>query len=331
MPFFRLKKIKKQHSKLNVLLILDNFAPLQVRISCWIRIRSEQIGKRALSWASWNESRNGSWNKNWNESRNESLKGSLTLEAAFSLSLFLFLCMCLMMPLKMMDRHRQIQGALEAVGEELSQYGYVIFCDREEVDMERQEEYAGGELLSTAYAAGAVLGQIQSEWVEDVSFAGTRIGPDDVAEIRISYKMRLPFSVFGLDSIPMEQVCRRRIWSGRDGGVTGSDNSWGSEEQEMVYIGKSSVRYHRDRTCHYIFNDLKAVGAGQIGEIRNQDGSRYQPCRTCRPGGKEGVYYVMPYGTSYHTSGSCRAIMSYVQTVPLEEVRYLGACSYCGE
>ena len=49
------------------------------------------------------------------------------------------------------------------------------------------------------------------------------------------------------------------------GMVTGMGDG---EEDEIVYIGKNSTRYHRLRTCHYLYNDLKAVDSGAVGELR---------------------------------------------------------------
>ena len=52
------------------------------------------------------------------------IRGSLTLEAALVFPLFVFLCVILLIPMRMMDRQRQIQAAVETVGEEISQYAY---------------------------------------------------------------------------------------------------------------------------------------------------------------------------------------------------------------
>ena len=165
-----------------------------------------------------------------------------------------------------------------------------------------------------------------------------------MVHIVMRYRMRLPFSVLGVSSIPVEQVCSRRMWNGADGGRFGDgDRDGNGEEDEIVYIGKNSTRYHRLRTCHYLYNDLKAVDSGAVGELRNESGGRYSPCGTCGAGsgstgnggtgsgsmGSAGTVYVMPYGTSYHLSKSCRSIIAYVQAVPLSQVEYFGECSYC--
>ena len=331
MPFFLVQNIKlKSYCPDNKTANKNATAPLQVRMRC--RLSHE---KGALSWSSCQ------------------MQGSLSIEAALSLSLFLFFCFCLIMPMKMLDRQRQIQAVMESVGEELSQYAYVEYCFRTaeeggaEVDVGRAEDTSS--ILAAAYASARILGEINREWVEAVSFEGTDIGEDEMVHIVMRYRMRLPFSVLGVSSIPVEQVCSRRMWNGADGGRFGDgDRDGDGEEDEIVYIGKNSTRYHRLRTCHYLYNDLKAVDSGAVGELRNESGGRYSPCGTCGGGsggtgsggagsggtgsgsmGSSGTVYVMPYGSSYHVSKSCRSIIAYVQAVPLPQVEYLGECSYC--
>ena len=66
-------------------------------------------------------------------------------------------------------------------GEELSQYAYVEYCFRSaeeggaEVDVGRAEDTATS-VLAAAYASARILGEINREWVEAVSFEGTDIG-----------------------------------------------------------------------------------------------------------------------------------------------------------
>lgn len=320
MPFFQaeVKKINDTRRSTPLYLTQARFAPLQVRNQyyAYIVTQIKCREKRALSWAS------------------RCAAGSLTLEAAMCLPLFLFTCVCLMMPMKMMDRQRQIQAVMESVGEELSQYAYLEYCLRtgsgETVDPQRTdgEETAG--LLGAGYAAMRILGQIDKGWIENVSFSGTDMGTDDMVRIVMEYRMRLPFSVLGLESVPVRQVCSRRMWNGADGGRCGQNGTSGEVEEETVYIGKHSTRYHRQRTCHYLYNDLKAVPSGDVDSLRNLSGARYGPCKTCKAGPGSGTVYIMPYGTSYHASKTCASIMAYVQAVPLSQVVHLGECSYCG-
>lgn len=295
-------------------------APLQVQI-CKVQIylkKKKESGKRALSWVS--------------------LKGSLTLEAALCFPLMIFFCVTLLMPMVMMDRQRQIQAVAEAVGEEISQYAYVAYLyengNENEGDVSRAENGTDDRILKKAtavYAAAAVKEKIPEKWVQDLDFYGTRITEDEKIQIVMHYKMPLPFSVFGINSIPVKTVCSRRLWTGADGGRGRKNAQIGEKEEVMVYIGKSSTRYHRQRNCHYLFHDLKQVRTEDLSGLRSQEGKKYKPCASCKSSGNSGYVYVLPYGESYHTREDCTSLSAYVQEVPLDQAEYLGACSYCSQ
>ena len=97
----------------------------------------------------------------------------------------------------------------------------------------------------------------------------------------------------------------------------------------MVYVGKNSTRYHSSASCHYLSNDLTAVSYASLSGERNSGGKKYHPCSRCAKGVTGGTVYIMPSGTSFHTSESCSAIRSYGRAVPKSDVAHLGPCSYC--
>lgn len=78
-------------------------------------------------------------------------RGSLTLEAALCFPLVVFFYVILIMPMILMDRQRQIQAAVESVGEEISQYAYVSYLYKsgkgETLDVSGTNEREGSQLL----------------------------------------------------------------------------------------------------------------------------------------------------------------------------------------
>lgn len=248
------------------------------------------------------------------------------------LPLFLFAAFCLMMPMKMIDRHRQVQAALERVGEELSQYG--AFLGTEEKEEEKPGKGLGsaiGQMFGEGYVRLRVLGSLDTEGLENISFVRSRIMEEDMIHLVMDYRIRLPFSVFGLESIPMENVCSRRAWTGRAQGKTLEDpGNQEGEEDVLVYVGKNPTRYHLSPQCHYLNNDLQQVDMSYVDGLRNSSGQRYRPCRRCVSEGQKGTVYIMPSGERYHQDRNCSAIVAYVRAVKKSQVEYLGACSYCG-
>lgn len=119
MPFFRSKSYSNYLTRHSIYKSKKFFAPLQVRTHKYVALLKQKkfSGKRALSWVSFGERRNITGEK----------RGSLTLEAALCFPLVVFFCVILIMPMILMDRQRQIQAAVESVGEEISQYAYVSY------------------------------------------------------------------------------------------------------------------------------------------------------------------------------------------------------------
>lgn len=276
------------------------------------------------------------------------MKASLSIEAALSLSLFIFFMVLLMLPFKMMDSARKMQSICEAVNKEACKYAYLMYRmdqekggekikeEGERIDKEEEESTEDAKLFRSLLGSGA-LGiytakkaeeMVDDAHIFDVSGLMTECMQDEeMIVIRLHYRYRLPFAVLGLGSIKQGVMSSRRAWIGSEG----EDEQGGSEkeEEERVYIGKTSTRYHRSRQCHYLYNDMKSVPLLVISDHRNHQGGKYKPCARCGPAGGETVY-ILPSGSSYHTSRSCSAMLSYVRSVKLSEVEHLGACSYCG-
>lgn len=244
---------------------------------------------------------------------------SLTLEAALILPLFLFVGVILMMPLRVMDVHRQVQAVGEHVSEEIGQAAYL--------SRYTEEESFWNTAAAWAYAEAAVRNRLKDLPVSQVSLLRSSFLEDgETVDLVVDYEMDMPFSVLGIESVGLTNRSFRRAWVGEDG-KTGADQE--DEKDVVVYVGKKSTRYHVSRTCHYLHNDLTAVAAGEVQYRRNDSGSCYSPCARCGRDGTATVY-IMPSGRHYHSSPSCSAIVAYVKAVWKSEVEYLGPCSYCG-
>ncbi|MDF2886407.1 MAG: hypothetical protein K0R23_792 [Lacrimispora sp.] len=265
------------------------------------------------------------------------IPGSLTIEAAMSLPIFLFAVIILMMPMKLLDDGRKVQTALENTGEELSQYVSLL------------EEFKTGENLNTAglneLPDGFINGITEQgillytrmkigryemyQGLDSVSFSRSSILKDkETIDLIMDYRIRLPFSVLGLKSIPMTARCYKRAWIGN----TLLNNDASDDTEEMVYVGRGGTRYHKKRTCHYLYNHIKAVNKTELESIRNTSGGIYKSCSRCvNQAEEDSVLYIMPSGEKYHSSKECSAITAYVRLVPLSEVIHLGACSYCSQ
>lgn len=309
---------------------------------CFHRISGKNINKKlvTLQVRILNDPKFCSLKKHFGKKAFLSVPAALTLEAAVSLVLFIFASVCLILPMKIMNTERRMQAALEKMGEDCSQYAYVT----DALEKGKLSAIAGAgdaakefcRYLASGAAQGYVRGRI-SEYIDtaavnQISLAGSAVMEDkEMIDFVMGYEVRLPFPVLGIPALKRTIRCRRRAWIGKEGKVY--SGTGGKQEQDgdtIVYIGKNSTRYHKSRSCHYLANDLSGVSLAQVRDLRNNRGGKYYPCAVC---GKNagGTVYIMPSGSSYHSTKNCTAIVAYARAVKLSEAEHLGACSYCGK
>lgn len=263
-------------------------------------------------------------------------KGSMTIEAALALPLFLFAMVMLMTLFSVMNRQRQVQAALESVCEDISKFAYAAYeIERGEMKIKPpgEEFYSFFEegrverAAMEAYAQIKLRGKLKETEISGLSLRESSFMEDgEMIHIRAAYEIKLPFPLFRMSNIAMVSSSSRRAWIGRDGGWL--KESGEEAEEDIVYVGKGGSRYHKSRTCHYIYNQLTGVSKSEIDRYRNTDGGKYHPCARCGNTESQTVY-IMPSGSSFHSTASCSAIASYVRAVKKSEAAHLGACSYC--
>lgn len=268
-------------------------------------------------------------------------KASLTVEAAMVLPLFLFSMVILMTPMKLMDEARRIQFSLDRAGQEISQYAYIMYQLGQGENKEGYETpELAGELAGILEKEGVLIyvrhkmdKQINLSRLKSVSFRRSSILADgETIDLIMDYRMKLPFSVFGLDSVPMTARSFRRAWIGMEGKAKNGEGKDGNQEDELVYVGRDSTRYHKSSTCHYLYNNISQVSLEEVTAMRNSSGAKYKPCSRCgRYANTGGSVYIMPGGEHYHSDRDCSSITAYVQAVPLSQVSYLGPCTYCSK
>lgn len=272
-------------------------------------------------------------------------EASLTIEAALGVTAFIFMVICLIMPMKMLNTQRRVQTVLEAVSRDMSQYAYIPYrISMGETDVEnsiRNVETDSSQGIKalfekaalSVYLRGKIHEAAGAGAVEALDFSRLRLENNgEVIDLHVTYRLRLPFSVFRIDSVPAASRSLRRGFIGAEGGREELNREGQQGTEEMVYVGNNMGRYHRSRDCHYISNKITAVSLENIEEQLSSSGSRYRACSVCeKKGSFGGQVYIMPNGAYYHARKDCSSITYYVRQVPLSEVIHLGACSYCGK
>ena len=155
-----------------------------------------------------------------------SLCASLTIEAALSLTLFMFTVILLSVPMEILDTQRKVQTVLEVTGRELGWQVYRTSHTVHPAEMEAGkaaeagEKGTGGwsELPSGLILQGYLKEKIQTAGgnkVSNIQCGASCVSEDgEWIDLRASYQVRLPFSVFALDHVTLTSRSRKRGWIG---------------------------------------------------------------------------------------------------------------------
>ena len=244
-----------------------------------------------------------------------SLCASLTIEAALSLTLFMFTVILLSVPMEILDTQRKVQTVLEVTGRELGWQVYRTSHTVHPAEMEAGkaaeagEKGTGGwsELPSGLILQGYLKEKIQTAGgnkVSNIQCGASCVSEDgEWIDLRASYQVRLPFSVFALDHVTLTSRSRKRGWIGAEGGYFSEKNA-SEPDGKWVYVGRDSTRYHLSPSCHYISNQITAAAYADVisGVLRNSGGCRYKAwCIFFRP-----ARFTMESRTVRHWHIMCR-------------------------
>ena len=190
-----------------------------------------------------------------------SLCASLTIEAALSLTLFMFTVILLSVPMEILDTQRKVQTVLEVTGREL---GWQVYRTSHTVHpaeleagkaAEAGEKGTGGwsELPSGLILQGYLKEKIQTAGgnkVSNIQCGASRVSKDgEWIDLRASYQVRLPFSVFALDHVTL--TSRSRDGLERKAGVSQRKTVQNRRENGSMWGGTVRATISRLRAIIY--------------------------------------------------------------------------------
>ena len=167
-----------------------------------------------------------------------SLCASLTIEAALSLTLFMFTVILLSVPMEILDTQRKVQTVLGKAAE-------------------AGEKGTGGwsELPSGLILQGYLKEKIQTAGgnkVSNIQCGASRVSKDgEWIDLRASYQVQLPFSVFALDHVTLTSRSRKRGWIGAEGGYSQRKTVQNRRENGSMWGGTVRATISRLRAIIY--------------------------------------------------------------------------------
>ena len=228
------------------------------------------------------------------ESKKKLRRGSLTPEAAWVIPLFFLLLISLM-------------GLMDVYGI------YVENMVELQVEAEKLGMYAAG---TTAIAD-----------ISDERSGGFESSVIEKNSTETYHPLWLPFP---FDGIKIHVRARVRPWTGKSGEEIAAGASSGSHS--MAYVTEWGEVYHTTSLCSHLSLSIHQVSASQVGNRRNADGKRYQPCEKCvGKGGKNSLVYIADQGDCYHNSLECSGLKRSVMLKEISELDGMPCCSRCKE
>ena len=149
-------------------------------------------------------------------------------------------------------------------------------------------------------------------------------------KIRVGYK--IPFNIFGINSLYQDFYLSRRVFVGADGNRYDSENSG-----EYIFVAESFEKshvYHNNANCTMLKKVTKEIIYGEIDKEKNEYGEKYSKCDFCIKNKKlnsnESVF-ITQYGKLYHLNESCPTMTAYVSKVSKDYIeKYdLRICKIC--
>ena len=245
------------------------------------------------------------------------LSGSMTVEAAWILPI----CVCFFVCLLFLFRVMQVQIVMQRAVTRASAKLAVAMAEDDCQGQTMAWLLLGRELSH----AGNIVDDI------DGGMMGIRLTKSDWDKDRVSlvadYQMTCPITVFGKIKIPLisKAVCHK--WIGYTAGSEGeTDHLW-------VYVTQTGTVYHQSEACSHLNLSIQCVPMGGLGEMRNEDGGKYYPCRRCATGenpNQNANIFITNQGNAYHYKLQCSGLKRTVYRIRLSAVGDRSPCRRCG-
>lgn len=268
------------------------------------------------------------------------INGSLTVEAAVVVPMVVCFLISFIYLINIISFKMELYTQINKTANMISKYAYTYSV--KEKDCSEFLDSQGKSTLAVANIYLNLAGKVDSKIVvgglAGISLINSKIEEENGnIDIVANYYVRIP-SVFSNLLVYRQQTrVKARMFIGQkydkdnthndDGGV---DNEDDNEEEEYVYISKTSKVYHTNENCTYIKPRVKQINKEQLADVRNESGAKYYACEICCESDIiPSKVYILTYGTRYHVKMDCSEIKRTVRKVKLSSVKEMRQCAKC--
>ena len=270
-----------------------------------------------------------------------SCNGSLTLETALVLPIFIFAIISFSYFFIILNYQNIMQTSLINTAKSIGRYSYTLSRINEfnEEDIENKVTLDNEILLTginTGYAWKKILTDEVKNYTKNSKVIGGTSGivissssigksKDGINDLKVYYRMQINILGSINKRVGLGNRCYFRNWIGE----SIVDNT--KQHTKTVYITKTGNVYHLTNTCTYIDLSVSKTTYGNIGDLRNSSGGKYNKCERCvkKALGSKAVIYITASGNAYHCNGKCSTITRDVIAIDISEIGDRTLCSRC--
>lgn len=238
---------------------------------------------------------------------------SMTVEAAIALPIFMFFLLNLLWIIEIYSLHSTLLSSLREVGRELSVYAYAYDSIVNEDDDTGLEAFIEDAAFSYLYVKGRVEGIAGDEYLDAspltygkeglIYLESSILQQNDVIDLVVTYQVSPFIKIAGFRPGRFFSRYYGRAWTGYDVEKKSKED----ETKDYVYVAESAEVYHLSRECSHIRLSIAESSMWEIGEISNNQGEKYLPCKLCVTNVQDRVYITLS-GNRYHQKLECSGL-----------------------
>lgn len=269
--------------------------------------------------------------------KNRWLKGSITVEAAFTFSITIFVLFLMLGPLFIIKTSSDFMLELNNISKARCDYEMIKYGARDTKIYKKVEEYLennedlteGIEKIEDIVNYSAMLlkfndryDSTQSEYnnIRMMYDMNTDTYDANTGIVKYDYLVlfSLPYNFFNVDGVNKRIVNVRRAFIGADGDRFDDEIVMG----DMVYVARNvtnSSVYHADINCTYLIKKTINFEYSTLPSHRNYSNKLYSKCDYCFRNenlNSNTVCYVTQYGDKFHKVSTCPRMTAYVTQIP---------------
>ena len=283
---------------------------------------------------------------------NKYLKGSITVEAAFTFTLTIFVLFLMLGPLLIIKTSSDFIVELNEMSKLRCNYEMIKYAAKDTSIYKKIDEYLSEndslgtniENVEDAINYSAMLLNFSNKYDDghseyrNISFMydmNNDTYDENTGIVKYDYLVlfSLPFNVLHVNGVNKRLVNLRRAFIGADGDRFDGE----SESGDMVYVARNvtnSYVYHDDINCTYLIKKTISFQYSNLSSHRNYNNKTYSKCDYCFKGislHNDTEIYVTQYGDRFHSYSTCPRMTAYVTKIPREniEIFNLRPCFRC--